>query len=165
MDFDHNERPNSTLYQQLMALQPLYPTASLRELISFADDLFPYASEDDLISLEEEGLMGQDDGYSTGNLMISSGLREDNIIQQLKIRRRSRRQEEVADDDEGFEEICVVCQGEYEDEEMLGALGCGHEYHVDCIRRWLVQRNFCPVCKRKAIQEPDPQFESISLDK
>ncbi|CDP09427.1 unnamed protein product [Coffea canephora] len=123
MDFDHNERPNSTLYQQLMALQPLYPTASLRELISFADDLFPYASEDDLISLEEEGLMGQDDGYSTGNLMISSGLREDNIIQQLKIRRRSRRQEEVADDDEGFEEICVVCQGEYEDEEMLGALG------------------------------------------
>lgn len=164
MDSDHNEGPNSTLYQQLMALQPLYPTASLRELISFADDLFPYASEADLISLQEQGLMGQDDGYNTGNHRITSGLREDTIIQQLKIRRRSHDDHEVADDDGGFEEICVVCQAEYEDEEMLGALGCGHEYHVDCIRRWLLQRNFCPVCKRKAIQELEPQDESISLD-
>ncbi|KAL3812507.1 hypothetical protein ACJIZ3_013775 [Penstemon smallii] len=48
--------------------------------------------------------------------------------------------------------ICVVCQdGLSQENEKIGILDCGHEYHQDCIGRWLLQRNFCPVCKATAI--------------
>ncbi|CDP04765.1 unnamed protein product [Coffea canephora] len=50
-------------------------------------------------------------------------------------------------------EICVVCQCEYEDEETIGTLECRHEYHADCIKRWLMKKNVCPPCTREGIQQ------------
>lgn len=43
--------------------------------------------------------------------------------------------------------FCVICQNEYKDQEKIGVLNCGHEYHVDCIKKWLVVKNVCPICK------------------
>ncbi|KAK6134538.1 hypothetical protein DH2020_031708 [Rehmannia glutinosa] len=47
--------------------------------------------------------------------------------------------------------FCVVCQTDYEHEENIGTLDCGHEYHRDCIKKWLVVKNTCPVCKSTAL--------------
>ncbi|CAI9089176.1 OLC1v1023687C1 [Oldenlandia corymbosa var. corymbosa] len=52
--------------------------------------------------------------------------------------------------DPGF---CVVCQSDFADGEKLGKLECGHEYHADCIHKWLLEKNVCLVCKRTAIAE------------
>lgn len=30
-------------------------------------------------------------------------------------------------------EICAICQSEYKDEENIGTLQFGHEYHMNCI--------------------------------
>ncbi|GJW49721.1 putative RNA-directed DNA polymerase [Tanacetum coccineum] len=37
---------------------------------------------------------------------------------------------------------------EYKNGEKLGRMKkCGHDYHVDCIKKWLVMKKICPVCK------------------
>lgn len=41
-------------------------------------------------------------------------------------------------------------QVQFEENEMIGTLNCGHEYHAECIRKWLRLKNFCPVCKASA---------------
>ncbi|GER53827.1 RING/U-box superfamily protein [Striga asiatica] len=48
--------------------------------------------------------------------------------------------------------FCVVCQMDYEYGESIGVLDCGHEYHKDCIKKWLVVKNTCPVCKSTALR-------------
>ncbi|KAK2993429.1 hypothetical protein RJ640_004303 [Escallonia rubra] len=49
-------------------------------------------------------------------------------------------------------EICVICQVEYEADEPIGSLQCGHEYHADCIKKWLLQENVCPLCRATALK-------------
>ena len=43
-----------------------------------------------------------------------------------------------------------ITQEEYEEEEEVGKLECGHAYHLHCIKQWLAQKNACPVCKAEA---------------
>ncbi|CAL5372936.1 unnamed protein product [Camellia sinensis] len=40
---------------------------------------------------------------------------------------------------------------EYVDEEDLGKLDCGHQFHLNCIKQWLIQKNSCPIYKRVAL--------------
>merc|ERR1711916_41091 len=43
---------------------------------------------------------------------------------------------------------CVICLGEYEEGDDLRRLGCGHNFHIECVDEWL-KRNFtCPLCVR-----------------
>ncbi|CAL5366933.1 unnamed protein product [Camellia sinensis] len=49
------------------------------------------------------------------------------------------------------EEPCCICQEDYVDGKELGKLNCGHEFHFDCIKQWLVQKNNCPICKKTAV--------------
>ncbi|CAN4115115.1 unnamed protein product [Withania somnifera] len=44
-------------------------------------------------------------------------------------------------------EPCCICREEYNDGDDLGILDCGHDFHRDCIKQWLMQKNLCPVCK------------------
>lgn len=51
-------------------------------------------------------------------------------------------------------DICPICQAAYEGIERVSTLRCGHEYHTDCIKRWLMLKNVCPLCKEAAISSP-----------
>lgn len=42
-------------------------------------------------------------------------------------------------------------QEEYADGDSLGTLDCGHDFHTDCIKQWLMQKNLCPICKTTAL--------------
>uniref|UniRef100_N1QV74 RING-type E3 ubiquitin transferase n=1 Tax=Aegilops tauschii TaxID=37682 RepID=N1QV74_AEGTA len=46
---------------------------------------------------------------------------------------------------------CSICQEEFVKGEEVGRLRCEHQYHVCCIRQWLLQKNWCPVCKAPAL--------------
>ncbi|KAL8167281.1 hypothetical protein V2J09_008780 [Rumex salicifolius] len=52
-----------------------------------------------------------------------------------------------------YEPICSLNMilDEYDDDDKLGRLDCGHEYHVDCIKKWLLLKNSCPICKSAAL--------------
>ena len=44
-------------------------------------------------------------------------------------------------------EMCVVCQMDYEENDLCVTLPCVHNYHKPCISEWLKQNTKCPLCK------------------
>ncbi|KAI9113559.1 hypothetical protein K1719_015486 [Acacia pycnantha] len=74
------------------------------------------------------------------------GLSEEMVLGQL-------RQEKFQSIPNGSEEneCCCICQEEYQEDEDLGKLWCGHRFHADCIKPWLVLKNVCPICKQTAL--------------
>ncbi|MQL81770.1 hypothetical protein Taro_014234 [Colocasia esculenta] len=58
--------------------------------------------------------------------------------------------EQMQDLDEGS---CVICLESYKDKDELGILKCGHDYHADCIKKWLLMKNVCPICKASALED------------
>ncbi|KAL3536288.1 hypothetical protein ACH5RR_004749 [Cinchona calisaya] len=46
---------------------------------------------------------------------------------------------------------CIICLEEYMNMDDVGTLiSCGHDFHVECIRKWLSIKNLCPICKASA---------------
>lgn len=47
--------------------------------------------------------------------------------------------------------ICSICQCDYENDETLIKLPCGHFFHETCISIWLGQQSHvCPICRTEA---------------
>jgi len=45
-------------------------------------------------------------------------------------------------------ESCVICMEEYKEGEEIKLLPCGHEYHTECVSKWLREHNRnCPTCR------------------
>ncbi|XP_071733285.1 E3 ubiquitin-protein ligase MBR2-like [Rutidosis leptorrhynchoides] len=86
-------------------------------------------SYEELLALEER----------IGNVNV--GLTEETILKHLLYKQY------VHDDTGLVEEPCCICQEEYKDEEDLGTLECGHDFHHGCIKQWLQYKNLCPICK------------------
>lgn len=91
----------------------------------------------DNMSYEELLELSEKIGY------VSTGLREEEIFRNLRKAKHSffnlsPLQKEAK---------CIICQEEYEGNDDMGRLECGHSYHICCIKQWLLQKNACPVCK------------------
>ncbi|KAJ4976209.1 hypothetical protein NE237_001315 [Protea cynaroides] len=101
-----------------------------------------HMSYEELLALEER----------IGNVKI--GLTQETIIRHLKTRYHVSRaacinlDEPLGMDQEA--ETCIICQDEYENMDKIGTLDCGHEYHAKCIKKWLLVKNVCPICKISA---------------
>ncbi|KAK8527457.1 hypothetical protein V6N12_054669 [Hibiscus sabdariffa] len=92
-------------------------------------------------------------GERIGN--VNTGLSDETIRHKLKTRLYSTfatniNLEEVAPVDQE-PEFCTICQEDYKNQEKIGTLDCGHEYHASCLRKWLVVKNVCPICKSEAL--------------
>ncbi|OWM69731.1 hypothetical protein CDL15_Pgr025580 [Punica granatum] len=52
------------------------------------------------------------------------------------------------------EENCVICLEAYREGDNIGTLKtCTHHYHVSCIKKWLLMKNSCPICKASALAD------------
>ena len=48
---------------------------------------------------------------------------------------------------------CTICQDTFEDSEKCHVISCGHAYHEECLKHWLMktcQRPTCPNCRHDA---------------
>ncbi|XP_074279254.1 putative E3 ubiquitin-protein ligase RHG1A [Silene latifolia] len=88
-------------------------------------------SYEELLALEER----------IGN--VCTGLTEETIVKCLK----ERKHVQTSSNDQTEAEPCCVCQETYKEGEYIGTLDCGHDFHKDCIKQWLSQKNLCPICK------------------
>lgn len=49
---------------------------------------------------------------------------------------------------------CLICQEKYEDGDNLRRLPlCGHVFHSGCVDCWLLQKDCCPYCRRRIIND------------
>ena len=42
---------------------------------------------------------------------------------------------------------CIICMEEFEEKEKVKLLPCGHIFHDNCIKQWLLKQKTCPFCK------------------
>lgn len=42
---------------------------------------------------------------------------------------------------------CIICMEEFKRREKVKALPCGHIFHHNCIKEWLLKEKTCPFCK------------------
>ncbi|KAF3794327.1 putative E3 ubiquitin-protein ligase [Nymphaea thermarum] len=96
------------------------------------------SSVEELLALEER----------IGN--VSTGLNEETIMKCLKQSKYNSSANHPSVD----AEPCCICQEEYVDEEDLGTLDCGHNFHAGCVKQWLMHKNLCPICKTTALVTP-----------
>ncbi|XVE80060.1 hypothetical protein DITRI_Ditri14bG0109000 [Diplodiscus trichospermus] len=92
-------------------------------------------------------------GERIGN--VNTGLSDEIILSKLKTRTYSTfatdiNLEEMAPIDQE-PDSCIICQEDYRNQETIGTLDCGHEYHAGCLRKWLLVKNVCPICKSEAL--------------
>lgn len=85
---------------------------------------------------------------------VSTGLSEETVLKCLKRSAYYSGIESSADEaskKQPEDELCSICREEYKDNEELGILDCGHIHHSHCIRKWLLLKNLCPICKKTAL--------------
>lgn len=137
---ERSEGRDELSYEQLLMLE----ATLLLGGIDIYDQHRDWRLDVDSMSYEDLLELGDRIGY------VNTGLSEDTIfrcLQKMKhciLEARSTRLTEN-------ELKCSICQEEYEPNDELGKLQCGHSYHVCCIKQWLLQKNACPVCKASVL--------------
>lgn len=46
---------------------------------------------------------------------------------------------------------CAICLTRLRSGETIGDIPCGHVFHKDCLKDWLVRKNRCPICQQTGI--------------
>lgn len=102
-------------------------------------------SYEELLALEER--MGS---VNTGlaDEKISSCVMEVACCSSARIEESSARIEEDSENAR-----CTICLEDYKSKDSVGKLKCGHDFHTDCIKKWLQVKNACPVCKSSAADD------------
>ncbi|KAM7250904.1 hypothetical protein ACFE04_022787 [Oxalis oulophora] len=79
---------------------------------------------------------------------VSTGLSEEAILKLMKRKKYMSMTMEPSPD----QEPCCICQEEFIDGDDVGMLDCGHDFHTNCIKQWLVNKNICPICKTTGLE-------------
>ncbi|KAM7503367.1 hypothetical protein LguiB_002271 [Lonicera macranthoides] len=132
----------NTTGSNLSHLEPTVQYSTGRLTCTFPDRM--------TITIEEDGEIIDDYSqfYDEDKIKKELASREETILKHLKRRIHVNSKDHPKSQEP---EICVICQAEYEDNERIGTTQCGHEYHVDCIKKWLLENTFCPICKTTAL--------------
>uniref|UniRef100_A0A1A9Z1M4 RING-type domain-containing protein n=1 Tax=Glossina pallidipes TaxID=7398 RepID=A0A1A9Z1M4_GLOPL len=48
---------------------------------------------------------------------------------------------------DGNEECCAVCLNDFQLNEIICKLPCVHDFHADCVDKWLQLHQTCPMCR------------------
>ncbi|XP_027769374.1 RING-H2 finger protein ATL47-like [Solanum pennellii] len=100
--------------------------------------------DDELLFDDQESELYDDQEASTKE-------KEDDAILLGYFRTRIFRAADGVNNPTETEETCAICQAEFEHEESIGTLGCGHEYHTGCIKQWLLRKKECPMCRASVL--------------
>ncbi|MCD7454802.1 hypothetical protein HAX54_026096 [Datura stramonium] len=125
----------------------------LRQNLQFARDLDgddqygPWRLDVDDMSYEQLVELSDRIGY------VGTGLAEEKIIQYIRKFKVSTTESYslLISNDTAWR--CTICQDGYKVDDEIGKLECGHYHHIECIKKWLMQKNACPVCKIPAVHE------------
>ena len=43
---------------------------------------------------------------------------------------------------------CIICLENFQINDMISELSCLHSFHQDCVIKWFLEKNKCPLCKK-----------------
>lgn len=118
-----------------------YPGADLGDLEGEEEDSEDDLPDTDAMSYEELTALGEVVGT------VATGLTQAQI-DALPVMKYSQVAAAAAVDGDD-EEQCAVCRLEFEQEDDVKQLPCGHYYHPECVGQWLQQKKVCPQCNRE----------------
>ncbi|XP_068638864.1 uncharacterized protein [Aristolochia californica] len=124
----------------------MFQTSFLSGILDHFDKYRDLRLDVDNMSYEELLELGDRIGY------VSTGLRDEEILLCLRKMKHSILSNAPSHITTGIDRKCSICQEEYEANDEVGELECGHSYHLNCIKQWLLQKNACPICKVVAAQ-------------
>ncbi|GLT48869.1 hypothetical protein SLA2020_224600 [Shorea laevis] len=81
---------------------------------------------------------------------VNTGLKEDEISKCLRKIKHRLLNDMTSNVPVQVDGKCSICQEEYEADDEMGKLYCGHSFHIQCIKQWLTHKKTCPVCKTEA---------------
>ncbi|KAK6934216.1 Zinc finger, RING-type [Dillenia turbinata] len=94
---------------------------------------------------------------------VSTGLSEETILTHLRMKIFNYSTKSTNLEERGCAEqetnSCIICLEDYANQDKVGILDCGHEYHADCLKKWLVVKNVCPICKSSAMATEEKKAE------
>ncbi|KAI1700628.1 ring finger domain-containing protein [Ditylenchus destructor] len=64
-------------------------------------------------------------------------------------------------------EKCSICLEEFQEKEQVTQLQCGHFFHRDCGKHWLVEKSECPLCRKDLTEwdfKPAPNKVEKTVD-
>ncbi|XP_047336651.1 probable E3 ubiquitin-protein ligase ZFP1 [Impatiens glandulifera] len=96
------------------------------------------------MSYEELLALGERIGH------VNTGLSENMVTKSLTV-------SVYCSSDHCQEELkCVICLEEYKNmDEVAKMKTCKHDFHVNCIKKWLSMKNMCPICKTSTSMASD----------
>jgi E3 ubiquitin-protein ligase BIG BROTHER-like protein len=50
-----------------------------------------------------------------------------------------------------LQDCCSICRMEWEDDDELRLLPCGHAEHAECLSKWLGVSKCCPLCQQEVV--------------
>jgi len=60
---------------------------------------------------------------------------------------------------------CAICHENYENEKDTVLLSCMHDYHINCIHKWIKQNNkTCPMCRVEIDFRPHTKYGNYTID-
>lgn len=62
----------------------------------------------------------------------------------------------TTNEDKQQDDKCAICLGDYEPDEDVKNMPCGHMFHSECLGRWLKINRTCPICKQSLRPEDGP---------
>ncbi|KAK4779285.1 hypothetical protein SAY86_006813 [Trapa natans] len=138
----HGRHPSPEGFAEIMMLHNSVVTGGR---MGMSDRYRGWRLDIDNMSYEQLLELGDRIGY------VNTGLKDDEIglcLRKIKLMSLSDLPHHFTAKTEGK---CSICQEDYEEADDMGKLDCGHGYHLNCITRWLSQKNVCPICKSEAV--------------
>ncbi|XP_015882798.2 uncharacterized protein LOC107418609 isoform X2 [Ziziphus jujuba] len=140
--YRHVRHPSPEGLAEIMMLQSSLLMGGRQDL---HDRFRDWRLDVDNMSYEELLELGERIGY------VNTGLKEDEMGGCLRKIKLSILNDLSSHLSTQIDRKCTICQEEYEADDEMGKLECGHSFHMQCIKHWLAHKNTCPVCKAEAV--------------
>ena len=49
------------------------------------------------------------------------------------------------------ETTCAICMNDFDENENVRLLQCGHYFHANCVDQWLERSESCPLCRQSIV--------------
>ncbi|KAL3525583.1 hypothetical protein ACH5RR_013955 [Cinchona calisaya] len=147
-------------YQEVDSISDPYYEQVSASLQSFLQDCSP-TLHPKVISMIAEGMKIMAVQFLTRG-SIKAGLTETAILRRLKTRAFvpttiGLSSKGSAGSIQKQQEDCSICLHEYKRVDSIATdlFFCKHEFHAECLKEWLLQKNTCPMCRSVALVPED----------